>query len=50
VELDALAAADEVSTLQELDPGGDGPAPSSAKASDAVSERPRDRLGQDHVS
>lgn len=35
-ELDALAAAEEVSTLQELDRGGDGPAPSSAKASDAV--------------
>jgi hypothetical protein len=35
-EVDALAAAGEVSTLQELDRGGDGPAPSSAKVSDAV--------------
>ena len=34
--LDALAAAEEVSTRQELDRIGDGPAPSSAKASDAV--------------
>lgn len=34
--LDALAAAEEVSTRQELDRVGDGPAPSSAKASDAV--------------
>jgi len=35
-ELDALAVAEEVSTLQDLDRGGDGPAPSSAKASDPV--------------
>jgi hypothetical protein len=35
-EMGALASADEVSTLQDLDRGGDGPAPSSAKASDAV--------------
>ena len=34
--LDALAAAEEVSPRQELDRVGDGPAPSSAKASDAV--------------
>ena len=35
-ELAALASADEISTLQDLDRGGDGPTPSSAKASDAV--------------
>jgi hypothetical protein len=34
--LDALAAAEKVSTRQELDRVGDGPAPSSAKASGAV--------------
>jgi hypothetical protein len=34
--LDALAAAEDLSTQQELDRVGDGPAPSSAKASDAV--------------
>jgi hypothetical protein len=34
--LDALAAGEAVSTRQELDRVGDGPAPSSAKASDAV--------------
>ena len=34
--LDALAAAEDLSTRQELDRVGDGPAPSSAKASDAV--------------
>jgi PDZ domain-containing protein len=35
-ELAALASADEVSRLQDLDRDGDGPAPSSAKASEAV--------------
>ena len=34
--LDALASADAVSTLQDLDRGEDGPAPLSAKTSDAV--------------
>lgn len=34
--LDALAAAEEVSTRREPDRVGDGPAPSSARASDAV--------------
>lgn len=34
--LDALAAGEAVSTRQELDRVGDGPAPSSAKASDAL--------------
>jgi hypothetical protein len=34
--LDALAAAEEVSARQALDRVGEGPAPSSAKASDAV--------------
>lgn len=34
--LDALAAAEEVSTREELDRVGDGPAPSFAKTSDAV--------------